>query len=157
MPEPSDTGPQTEPSLEARPDPTEEPSEPLPIPARPAPASGGYPHVVTGQYHSLKRWALALMPVAVWIPAAAIGVGLYYWWFHSFDKTRPVFVVLVFVVVCSVAAMLAAMTDSKPLVAAAAIALMAAPMAAVAAAAVLHGMYYCDRVTSPCLVGVLPY
>jgi hypothetical protein len=53
--------------------------------------------------------------------------------------------------------MLAAMIDSKPLVAAAAIALMAAPMAAVAAAAVLHGMYYCDQVTSPCLVGVLPY
>jgi hypothetical protein len=61
---------------------------------------------------------------------------------RALDKTWPVFAVLVFVVVCSVAAMLAA---------------MAAPLAAVAPAAVLHGIYYCDRVTSPCLIGAIPY
>lgn len=142
MPDSTDPGPDTEPSLEARPD-----AEP--VPARPV--------VVPGQYHFLKRWTFALILVAVWIPAAAIGVGLYYWWFHSLNKAWPVFTVLVFVVACSVAAMLATMIDAKPLIAAAGIALMAAPLAAVAAAAVLHGVYYCDRVTSPCLVGVIPY
>ena len=112
--------------------------------------------VAVPQQHDLKRWAFLLVLVAVWIPAAAIGLGLYYWWFHSVDKTWPVFVVLIFVVVCSVAALLAAMVDGKPLVAAVAIAMMAAPLAAVAAAAVLHGTYYCERV-GRCLVGVIPY
>ncbi|MGE5697795.1 MAG: hypothetical protein ACM4D3_21915 [Candidatus Sericytochromatia bacterium] len=144
MSDPADTGPPTQPSPYARPE-----EEPVPAPAKPI--------VVPGQYHFLKRSTFALMLAAVWIPAAAVGVGLYYWWLHSLDKTWPAFAVLVFVVVCSVAAMLAAMVDGKPLVAAAGIALMAAPLAAVAAAAVLHGVHYCDQVTSACLVGVLPY
>ncbi len=94
--------------------------------------------------------------VAVWIPAAAIGVGLYYWWFNSLDKTWPVFVVLIFVVVCTLGALLAAMVEGKPLAAAVSIALMAAPLAAVAGASVLHGSYFCDRV-GHCLVGLIPY
>ena len=108
------------------------------------------------QQHLLKRWIFLLVLVAVWIPAAAIGLGLYHWWFHSVDKTWPVFVVLIFVVVCAVAALLAAMVDGKPLVAAVAIAMMSAPLAAVAAAAVLHGTYFCDH-ASRCLVGLIPY
>jgi hypothetical protein len=94
--------------------------------------------------------------VALWIPSAAIGAGLYYWWFHSLDKTRPVFVVLIFVLVCTLCSVLAAMVDDKPLLAAVSIALMAAPMAAVAGASVLHGAYFCDRV-GHCLVGLIPY
>jgi len=83
-------------------------------------------------------------------------VGLYYWWFHSVDKRWPVFVVLVFVGVCTVCALLAAMVNDKPLVSALALAVMAAPLAAVAAAAVLHGTYFCARV-GHCLVGLIPY
>jgi hypothetical protein len=117
-------------------------------PAEPEPAE---PHV-----HGLKRWIFVAVLVVVWIPAAAAGVGLYYWWFQSVDKTWPVFVVLIFVGVCTVCALLAAMVNDKPLVSALALALMAAPLAAVAAAAVLHGTYFCDRV-GHCLVGLIPY
>jgi len=92
----------------------------------------------------------------VWIVAAAAGLGLYHWWFHSLDKTPPVFVVLVFVMVCAVGGLLAAMVINKPLVSALAIGLMSAPLAATGAAAVLHGLYFCDRV-SRCFVGVIPY
>ena len=35
----------------------------------------------------LKRWTFVLVVAAVWIVAAAIGLGLYYWWFHSINKT----------------------------------------------------------------------
>jgi peptidoglycan/LPS O-acetylase OafA/YrhL len=117
-------------------------------PAEPEPAQ---PHV-----HGVKRWIFVAVLVVVWIPAAAAGVGLYYWWFQSVDKTWPVFVVLIFVGVCTVCALLAAMVNDKPLVSALALALMAAPLAAVAAAAVLHGTYFCDRV-GHCLVGLIPY
>jgi hypothetical protein len=99
---------------------------------------------------------VVLTLVVVWIPSAAIGVGLYYWWFHSLHKTWPVFVVLIFVVVCTLCSVLAAMVDGKPLVAAVSIGLMTAPMAAVAAASVLHGTYFCERV-GHCLVGLIPY
>lgn len=108
------------------------------------------------QAHGLRRWTLVLTLVAVWIPAAAIGVGLYYWWFNTLDKTWPVFVVLIFVVVCTLGALLAAMVDGEPLAAAVSIALMAAPLAAAAGASVLHGSYFCDRV-GHCLVGLIPY
>lgn len=99
---------------------------------------------------------LVLFPV--WIPAAAIGLGLYYWWFHSLDKTWPIFVVLIFVAVCTVTSLLATMVDGKPLVAAAGLALMSGPLAAVAGAAVLHGIYFCDSpMARHCLVGLIPY
>jgi hypothetical protein len=133
----------------ARPD----PSEPAPEQAEPSPEQAE-PEVGDARY--LKRWTLVRVLIAVWIPAAAIGVGLYYWWFHSLDKTWPVFVVLVFVAVCTVSALLAAMAEGKPVVAAIGVAVMTAPLAAVAAAAVLHGSYFCDRV-GHCLVGVIPY
>jgi hypothetical protein len=125
-----------------------EPSEPVPAPAQ--------PEAVPGTYQYLKRWTFVLVVAGVWIVAAAIGVGLYYWWFHSLDKTPPVFVVLIFLMVCTVGSLLTAMVNSKPLVSALAIALMSAPLAATGGAAVLHGLYFCDRV-SRCLVGLIPY
>ena len=40
--------------------------------------------------------------------------------------------------------------------AALAVALMSAPLAAVGGAALLHGIYFCDR-AARCLVGLIPY
>jgi hypothetical protein len=105
---------------------------------------------------NLKRWKFALVVAAVWILSAAIGVGLYYWWFHTIDKTPPVFVVLIFLVVATVGGLIAAMVQNKPLVSALSVALMSAPFAAVGGAAVLHGTYFCDHVAR-CLMGVIPY
>ena len=104
----------------------------------------------------LKRWTFVLVVAGVWIVGAACGLGLYYWWFHSLDKTQPVFVVLIFLTVCSVGSVLIAMVNNKPVVSALGIALMSAPLAAMSGAAVLHGLYFCDRV-SRCLVGLIPY
>ncbi len=123
-------------------------SEPIPAAVQPV--------VVAGAYQYLKRWTFVLVVAGVWIAAAAIGVGLYYWWFHSIDKTPAVFVVLIYLVVCTVGSLLTAMVQDKPLVSAVSIALMSAPFAAVGAAAVLHGIYFCDRV-GRCLVGIIPY
>jgi hypothetical protein len=137
--------------LAAEPEPvvTEEaPSEPLPSLAQPV--------VVPSAYQYLKRWTFVLVVAGVWIVAAAIGLGLYYWWFHSGDKTPPVFVVLIYLAVCTVGSLITAMVQNKPLVSAVSIALMSAPLAAVGAAAVLHGIYFCDRVAR-CLVGLIPY
>jgi hypothetical protein len=135
----------------AQPDPVQvldTPSGPLPAPAQPA--------VVPGTYQYLKRWTFVLVVAGVWILAVAAGWGLYYWWFRSLDKTPPVFVVLLFVIVCTVGSLLAAMVSNKPLVSALSLGLMSAPLAAMGAAAVLHGLYFCDRV-SRCLVGLIPY
>jgi hypothetical protein len=114
------------------------------------------PEVVSGSYQYLKRWTFVLVVAGVWIAGAASGLGLYYWWFHSLDKTPPVFVVLIFLMVCAVGSLMTAMVNDKPLVSALAIALMSAPLAAMGAAVVLHGLYFCDRV-SRCLVGIIPY
>src|SRR3954454_2443974 len=132
----------------AEPEPVDVRSEPLPVPAR--------PDVMPGRRQYVKRWAFAGVVAGVWIVAAACGVGLYDWWFHSLDKTPPVFLVLIFLVVCTVGSLLTAMVNNKAPVSALAIALMSAPLAAMGAAAVLHGMYFCDRV-SRCLVDVIPY
>jgi hypothetical protein len=138
-----------EPVVEPEPGVAEEtPSEPIPAPAPPI--------VVPGTYQYLKRWIFVLVVAGVWVVAAAIGLGLYYWWFHSVDKTPPVFVVLVYLGVCTVGSLLTAMVQTKPLVSALSIALMSAPLAAVGGAAVLHGIYFCDRVAR-CLVGLIPY
>ncbi len=123
--------------------------------SEPSPAEGG-PVAMPSTYPYLKRWTFVLVVAAVWIVAAVAGSGLYYWWFHSLDKTPPVFVVLVYVVVCSVGSLLAAMVQNKPLVSALSIGLMSAPLAAVGGAAVLHGLYFCER-ASRCLVGLIPY
>jgi hypothetical protein len=137
-PQNSDAGPPTQPytptfttgEIPAPPDPVqpltaererlETPSEPSPI----------QPEAVPGSYRHLKRWTFVLVVAGVWIVAAACGLGLYYWWFHSLDKTPPVFVVLVFVTVCTVGSLLTAMVSNKPLVSAVSIGLMSAPLAA---------------------------
>jgi hypothetical protein len=134
--------------LAAEREPSDSPTGPLPPVV--------HPEVVAGTYHYLKRWTFVLVVAAVWTVGAAAGLGLYDWWFHSLDKTPPVFVVLLFVIVCTVGGLLAAMTADKPLVSALAIALMSAPLAALGAAAVLHGTYFCQHV-SRCLVGLIPY
>jgi hypothetical protein len=169
VPEPVDPGPETQPSVEARPfelgpldayypEPTKVPPEPVATAvdtgATPEPEAHpegsppsepvsvlAQPVIVPGQYHYLKWWTLVLVLVGVWIPAALIGLALYYYWFHSLHKTPAVFVVLMVIVVCTVGAQLLAMVERKPLVTAVSIALMSAPLAATAAAAALYGAY----------------
>nr|WP_116374928.1 hypothetical protein [Mycobacterium sp. MFM001] len=125
--------------------------EPIPVPA---------PSItVPSRYHYLKWWHYVLMLVAVWIPAAAIGAGLFYWWTRdpSPHKTPVVFVTLVYVVVCTVAGLMLAMVSDRPLLSALGIAMMSAVFASVAAAAPFYGAFYCDHTTGPCLVGIVPY
>ena len=124
-----------------------EEAQPVSVPEQPDLAGG---------HQYLKRWMFVLVVAGVWIVSAAAGVGLYYWWFQSLDKTAPVFVVLVYVVVCTVGSLLAAMAQNKPLVSALSIGLMSAPLAAVGGAAVLHGLYFCEH-ASRCLMGLIPY
>jgi hypothetical protein len=99
------------------------------------------PEVVPGTYTYVKRWTFVLVVAGVWIVGAVAGVALYEWWFSSLDKTAALFVVLVYLVVCTVASLLVAMVQNKPLVSALAVALMSAPLASMAAAGVLHGTY----------------
>jgi hypothetical protein len=138
------------------------PLDPLqPLVAEPEPDTGplfvpAQPIVVEGSYQYLKRWTFVLVVTGVWIAAALIGLGLYYWWYQSVDKTPPVFVVLVYLVVCTVGSLLTAMVLNKPLISALAIAMMSAPLASTVAAAVLYGVYFCER-ASRCLVGLVPY
>jgi hypothetical protein len=106
--------------------------------------------------HYVKRWRFVLVVAAVWVVAAPIGLGLFYWWFNTINKTPAVFIVLVYLVMCTVAALIAAMVQAKPLLSVLGIALLSAPLASTAAAAVLYGVYFCDR-ASRCLVGVIPY
>ena len=93
--------------------------------------------------------------MAVWVPAAGDRAGLFYWWYHTVDKTRPVFIVLVYVVACTVAGVMLAMAQGRPLISALSIAVMSGPFASVAAAAPLYGYYYCER-TGHCLLSVSP-
>lgn len=134
--------------LQTQPDADEARSEPLPVPAPSV--------VVPGSYQYLKRWTFVLVVACVWIVAAAAGWGLYYWWFHSIDKTPTVFVVLVFLITCAVGGLLIAMVQNRPALSALAIAVMSAPLAATAGAAVLHGLYFCEW-ASRCFVGLIPY
>lgn len=99
------------------------------------------PGVVPSVDQYLNRWRLVLVVAGVWIVAAAAGLGLYYWWYQSVDKTMPVFVVLVYLVSCIVGSLLSAMVQNRPVASATAIALMSAPFASTAAAAVLYGGY----------------
>jgi hypothetical protein len=120
------------------PDPEPEPADAPP--SGPLPVSVA-PEAFPSTYYYLKRWMFVLMVTVVWTVAAAVGLALYEWWFRSTDKTGPVFVVLIYLVVCTVAGLLAAMVQKKPLVSALAIALMSAPLASTAAAAALYGAY----------------
>lgn len=101
------------------------------------------PVEVPASYPSVKRWKFALVVAGVWTVAAAIGLGLYYWWVEDMDhqKTVPVFVLLVYLIGCVVGSLLLAMVQHKPLVPALAVAVMSAPLASTAAAAVLYGAY----------------
>jgi hypothetical protein len=114
---------------------------------------------VPGRYHYLKWWQFVLMIIAVWLPAAAIGPGLFYWWTQdpSLHKTAVVFVVLVYVVVCTVAGLMLTMVPDRPLVSALGIAMLSAVFASVAAAAPFYGAFYCDHTSGPCLMGIIPY
>lgn len=135
--------------LDAQPDPADAPpSEPLPVPAPSV--------VVPGNYEYLKRRHFVLVVACVWALAAATGWGLYHWWYHSIDKTAPEFVVLVFVILCTVAGLLVAMVPNRPVASALAIAFTSAPLAGTAGAAVLHGLYFCEW-ASRCFVGLIPY
>jgi hypothetical protein len=120
------------------------------------PAGPVQPVNVPGRYLYLKWWKLVLVLLGVWAAAAVIGLGLFYWWYHSVDKTAALFVVLVYVVVCIVGGVMLAMTQGRPLISALSVAMMSGPFAALVAAAPLYGYYHCERV-GHCLVGVIPY
>ncbi|GFG73431.1 hypothetical protein [Mycobacterium botniense] len=155
LPEPADTGEQAPPA--STPIPRTEPEDAH----RDAPRREPIPPValsvtVPGRYHYLKWWKLVLVIAGVWVVAAPIGLGLFYWWYHSTDKTPTVFAVLVYVVLCTVGGLMLAMVQDKPLLAALAIAVISAVFASLAAAAPLYGYYYCQRVPH-CLAGIIPY
>jgi hypothetical protein len=127
------------------------PSGPLPVPAPPI--------TVPSRYQYVKWWQFVLVLLAVWVPAGAIGAGLFYWWTHdhSKHKTAVVFVVLVYVVVCMVKGLMLAMVPDRPLVSAVAIAMLSAVFASVVAAAPFYGAFYCDHIQGQCLMGIIPY
>ena len=114
---------------------------------------------VPDRYQYIRWWQFVLMLLAVWIPAGAIGAGLFYWWSHdaSRHKTEVVFVVLAYVVVSTVAGLILAMVADRPLVSALAIALLSAVFASVVAAAPVYGKFYCEHSQRHCVAGVLPY
>jgi hypothetical protein len=114
---------------------------------------------VPGRYHYLKWWQFILMVLAVWVPAGAIGAGLFYWWTHdnSAHKTPVVFVVFVYVVISTVAGLMLAMVTDRPLVSALGIAMMSAVFASVIVAAPCYGAFYCDHTQKHCLMGVVPH
>ncbi len=114
-------------------------SEPVPVPAQ--------PHVVPSQLVHVKWWKFVLLTLAVWVPAAAAGAGLYYWWFQAMDKAGPELAVLLMVIVCTVAGLLLAMVERRPLLSVTSIAVMTAPFAAGLAAAALYGMYVFGWIT----------
>ena len=111
---------------------------------------------VPGRYLYLKWWKLALVVLGVWAVAAEVGLSLFYWWYHTGDKTLAAYAALVYVVVCVVAAVMLAMVQGRPWVSALSLGVMSGPFASVAAAAPLYGYYLCARV-GHCLAGVLPY
>lgn len=103
----------------------------------------------TGTYQYLRRWQFVFIVAAVWVLAAAAGLGFYFWWYTSLNKTPAVFCVLIYLIICSVGSMLVSMVQNRPSVTALAIALMSAPLASVATAALLHGAYYFEWIARP--------
>jgi hypothetical protein len=136
----------------------EEPETPSPAAEEDSEPSGApvQPVTVPGRYQYLKWWKLALVIFGVWIATGEIGLSLFYWWYHTIDKTPAVFTVLVYVVVCVVAGVMLAMAQGRPLISALSIAVMSGPFASVAAAAPLYGYYHCARM-GHCLIGIIPY
>lgn len=105
--------------------------------------------MVPGLDHALKRWQLALIVGLVWLLAAPAGLGFYYWWYTSMNKTAAIFGVLMYLMLCVIASLLTSLVPNKPQFAALAVGLMSAPLASVAAAAVLHGSYYFEWIARP--------
>jgi hypothetical protein len=125
-----------------------------------APPSEALPPITADdQQLYLKWWKFILILLAVWVPGGAVGAGLFYWWSHdaSRHKTAVVFVVLAYVVVCTVAGLILAMVSDRPLVSALAIAMLSAVFASVVAAAPVYGKFYCEHSHRHCAAGVLPY
>ena len=122
-----------------------------------APPSEAIP--VLDRYQYVRWWQFVLMLLAVWVPAGAVGAGLFYWWSHdaSRHKTEVVFVVLAYVVVTTVAGLILAMVADRPLVSALAIAMISAVFASVVAAAPVYGKFYCQHSQRHCAAGILPY
>jgi hypothetical protein len=123
-----------------------------------APAAEGSatPVSVPGRYQYVKWWNLLLVIFGVWFAAAQIGLSLFYWWFHTIDKTAAVYVVLVYIVACSVAALMLSMVEGRPVITALSLGVMSGPFASLAAAAPLYGYYSCERIGN-CLFSVIPY
>ncbi|MCX2933282.1 hypothetical protein ORI20_23700 [Mycobacterium sp. CVI_P3] len=101
------------------------------------------------EHQLLKRWQFVFIVAAVWVLAAAAGLGFYFWWYTSLNKTPAVFVVLIYLIFCSVGGILVSLVQDRPPVTALAIALMSAPLASVSTAAVLHGAYYFEWIARP--------
>ncbi|MGO9035286.1 hypothetical protein [Mycobacterium sp.] len=118
--------------------------------------SSAAPVAVPGRYQYVKWWKLLLVLLGVWFAAAEVGLSLFYWWYHTVDKTAAVYMVLVYVVACVVAGVILAMVQGRPMMSALALGVMSGPFASVAAAAPLYGYYYCERV-GHCLGGLIPY
>lgn len=136
----------------------EEPETPAAAEAAEGEAGGVpvQPVTVPGRYLYLKWWQLVLVLFGVWMVSAVVGLGLFYWWYHSIDKTATAFAVLVYVVACAVGGVMLAMAQGRALLSALSLAVMSGPFASVAAAAPLYGYYFCER-TGHCLIGVIPY
>jgi hypothetical protein len=111
---------------------------------------------VPGRYQYLRWWKLLLVMFGVWAVTAEVGLSLFYWWYHSIDKTPAVFMVLVYVVACTVGGVMLAMVPGRPLISALSIAVLSGPFGSVVAAAPLYGYYYCERM-GHCLIDVIPY
>lgn len=114
------------------------------------------PVSVPGRYLFLKWWQLVLVLLGVWMVSAVVGLGLFYWWYHSIDKTGSAFAALVYVAACAVGGVMLAMAQGRALLSALSLAVMSGPFASLAAAAPLYGYYFCER-TGHCLIGVIPY
>jgi hypothetical protein len=126
----------------------EKPAEPSPETQDFGTEAAGVPVqsvTVPGRYLYLRWWQLALVLLGVGIAVAVVGLGLFYWWYHSIDKTPAVFMALVYVAACAVGAVLLAMIEGRPLISALSLAMMSGPFASIVAAAPLYGYYYCTR------------
>jgi len=124
----------------------------LPPPAPPRSAAG----TPAGPVRALRRWAFLLELAAVWVVGAAAGVGLYRWWYVSLDKTPAVVALGMFLMVCTLGALLLSLARPSPPVGGLALAVLSAPVAAVAGAAVVHGLAFCEF-AERCLFGLIPY
>jgi hypothetical protein len=128
----------------------------MPLADAAEPDSAAGPVTVPGRYQYLKWWKLALVLIGVWFAATEVGLSLFYWWYHTSDKSAALFMVLVYVVACVVAGVMLAMVEGRPMISALSLAVMSGPFASLAAAAPLYGYYHCVRV-GHCVFGVIPY